>query len=37
LIMSKIFLDEKITRNKLLGIFLIIIGIFVFSCNIIHF
>ena len=37
LIMSKIFLDEKFTRNKLFGIFLIIIGIFVFSCNIIHF
>jgi len=33
LIMSKMFLDEKITRNKLLGIFLIVIGIFVFSCN----
>lgn len=38
LIMSKIFLDEKITINKLLGIFLIIVGIFVISCNnIIHF
>ena len=33
LIMSKIFLDEKITKNKLLGIFLIVIGIFVFSCD----
>ena len=31
LIMSKIFLDEKITKNKLLGIFLIIVGIFVFN------
>lgn len=33
LIMSKIFLDEKITKNKLLGIFLIIVGIFVFNIN----
>ena len=31
LIMSKMFLDEKITKNKLLGIFLIIVGIFVFN------
>ena len=31
LITSKIFLDEKITKNKLLGIFLIIVGIFVFN------
>ena len=33
LIMSKIFLGEKITKNKLLGIFLIILGIFVFNIN----
>lgn len=33
LIMSRIFLDEKFTRNKLLGIFLIIIGIFVFNIH----
>jgi len=33
LIMSKMFLGEKISRNKLLGIFLIILGIFVFSYN----
>ena len=33
LITSKIFLDEKITKNKLLGIFLIILGVFIFSYN----
>jgi len=33
LMMSKIFLDEKITKNKLLGIFLIILGVFIFSYN----
>lgn len=33
LIMSRIFLDEKITRNKLLGIFLIIVGIVVFNIH----
>lgn len=31
LIMSNMFLDEKITKNRLLGIFLIIVGIFVFN------
>ena len=33
LIMSKIFLDEKITKNKLLGILLIILGVVVFNFN----
>ena len=33
LIMSKIFLDEKITRKKLLGVLLIIFGIFIFNYN----
>lgn len=33
LIMSKIFLDEKLTRNKLLGILLIILGVVVFNFN----
>jgi len=31
LIMGKIFLGEKITKNKMLGIFLIILGVFIFS------
>ena len=31
LIMGKMFLNEKITRNRILGIFLIIIGIVVFK------
>jgi len=33
LIMSKIFLDEKISRKKILGVFLIIFGIFIFNYN----
>lgn len=33
LIMGKMFLDEKITRNKLLGVFLIILGVVVFNFN----
>jgi len=33
LIMSKIFLGEKISRIKILGVLLIIFGIFIFICN----
>ena len=33
LIMSKMFLGEKITKNKILGILLIIIGVIVFNFN----
>ena len=31
LIMGRIFLDEKITKNKILGVLIIILGIFIFN------
>ena len=36
LIMSKIFSGEKITKNKLLGIFLIIFEIFIFNYDVLY-